>query len=124
MKKLKHDGVHYNRKFHRWELWGNFELIYLRNIMKDEDIVDVKEEVVQTAKKMYGFTDERLKRVVKYAPLKDGAVHRKEFKGNVLVTVTEHEARLWVCSEEGVNIFRFKALGKVYETDTDLMVIK
>lgn len=39
----------------------------------------------------------------------------REFKGNVKVTVTEGEIRVWVCDEKtGQNIFRFKALGKVF----------
>jgi hypothetical protein len=48
---------------------------------------------------------------------------RKEFKGNVLVTVSENEVRLWVCNEQGENIFRFKALGKVHRGKQDIMVI-
>ena len=48
---------------------------------------------------------------------------RKEFKGNVLVTVSENEVRLWVCNEKGENIFRFKAMGKVHQGNQDIMVI-
>ena len=48
---------------------------------------------------------------------------RKEFKGNVLVTVSEQEVRVWVCNEKGENIFRFKALGKVYKGDSDITMI-
>lgn len=50
-------------------------------------------------------------------------VIKKEFKGNTLVIISEHEVRLWVCNEEGQNIFRFKALGKVYNSDQDTTVI-
>ena len=49
-------------------------------------------------------------------------IERKEFEGNVLVTVSDHEVRIWVC-KEGVNIFRFKALGTVHEGPQDLIVI-
>lgn len=50
---------------------------------------------------------------------------QKEFKGNILVTITENEVRLWVCNEKAENIFRFKALGKVHESisGNDVMVI-
>lgn len=50
-------------------------------------------------------------------------VKMKEFKGNVKVTILDNEVRLWVCNEEGMNIFRFKALGKVYEGQQDITVI-
>lgn len=50
-------------------------------------------------------------------------VINKEFKGNILVTISKHEVRLWVCNEEGQNIFRFKALGEVYNSDQDTTVI-
>lgn len=46
----------------------------------------------------------------------------KEFEGNVMVTVSKREVRIWVC-REGVNVFRFKALGKVYEGQQDITVI-
>lgn len=45
----------------------------------------------------------------------------KEFEGNVMVTISEREVRIWVC-REGVNVFRFKALGKVYEGQQDITV--
>jgi hypothetical protein len=48
---------------------------------------------------------------------------RREFKGNVLITISEKEVRLWVCNEKGENIFRFKAMGEVYETDSDVFVL-
>lgn len=38
----------------------------------------------------------------------------REFKGNVRVTASNNEVRVWVCNEEGQNIFRFKAIGKVF----------
>ena len=50
-------------------------------------------------------------------------IEQKEFKGNVSVSVSEHEVRVWVCNEIGVNIFRFKAMGKVYDGDQDTTVI-
>lgn len=43
-------------------------------------------------------------------------VQRKDFKGNISVSVSENEVRVWVCNERGENIFRFKATGKVYRT--------
>lgn len=47
----------------------------------------------------------------------------KEFKGNVLVTVSDHEVRLWVCDlETGGNIFRFKATGKVFHSGQDVTI--
>ena len=50
-------------------------------------------------------------------------ISKKEFKGNVLVRVTDQEVRIWVCNEEGENIFRLKALGKVSEGTKDVIVI-
>lgn len=50
-------------------------------------------------------------------------IERKEFEGNVLVTVSEEEVRVWVCNKKGENIFRFKALGKVYKGQQDIIVI-
>jgi len=47
----------------------------------------------------------------------------KEFKGNIKITISDKEVRLWVCNLEGENIFRFKALGKVYKNDKDVTVI-
>jgi len=44
-------------------------------------------------------------------------LERKEFKGNILVTISNEEVRLWVCNENGQNIYRFKAMGKVYKTE-------
>lgn len=55
--------------------------------------------------------------------LKKDKVETMEFAGNVMVTISKHEVRLWVCNEEGQNIFRFKALGKVYNGKTDIMVM-
>jgi hypothetical protein len=48
----------------------------------------------------------------------------KEFKGNVLVKVSEKEVRVWVCNANGENIFRFKTIGKVFASDTDIMIIE
>jgi len=50
-------------------------------------------------------------------------MERKEFIGNVLVTTSEDEVRLWVCNSRGENIFRFKAIGKVYKTGKDITVL-
>lgn len=50
-------------------------------------------------------------------------IERKEFKGNVLVTVSESEVRLWVCDKTGSNIFRFKAMGKIWRTEQDITVL-
>ena len=47
---------------------------------------------------------------------------KKEFEGNILVTVSDNEVRLWVC-KDGQSVFRFKALGRVYEAGTDITVI-
>ena len=47
---------------------------------------------------------------------------KQEFEGNVLVTITDKEVRLWVC-KEGVNIFRFKAMGKVYKAGKDITIL-
>ena len=47
---------------------------------------------------------------------------RKEFEGNILITISDNEVRLWVC-KDGASIFRFKALGRVYESGTDITVI-
>jgi len=32
-------------------------------------------------------------------------IERREFEGNIKVTISEKEVRLWVCNEEGANIF-------------------
>ena len=47
----------------------------------------------------------------------------KEFKGNVRVTVSGNEVRVWVCNDKAENIFRFKAMGKVYQGGNDVTVI-
>lgn len=48
---------------------------------------------------------------------------KKEFKGNVLISIVKQEVRIWVCNEKGENIFRFKALGRVYKGENDITVI-
>jgi|LGVF01.2.fsa_nt_gb hypothetical protein len=48
---------------------------------------------------------------------------RKEFTGNVLVTISNDEVRLWVCNDQGSNIFRFKAIGKIFRTNQDITVL-
>ena len=47
---------------------------------------------------------------------------RKEFEGNVLVTISEKEVRLWVCNTNGKNVFRFKVLGKIHKAGTDITI--
>jgi len=47
----------------------------------------------------------------------------KEFSGNVLVTISEREVRLWVCNEKGQNIFRFKTIGEVHTSGNDDVMI-
>ena len=121
MKVKREDGVHYNRKRHRWEIWKNGELIYLRNIF-EESIIHEYNKTVEIAINMYGFYDYKFEKV-EYEPIDTGKISRKEFGGNVLVTVSEHEVRLWVCNEQGANIFRFKALGKVYQGGNDIAVV-
>jgi hypothetical protein len=49
-------------------------------------------------------------------------ITQKEFEGNILVTISEREVRLWVCNNEGRNIFRFKAIGNVYSQDNDVII--
>lgn len=50
-------------------------------------------------------------------------VIKKEFKGNTVVSISEHEVRVWVCDlKTGANIFRFKATGKVYHNGSDVTV--
>ena len=50
-------------------------------------------------------------------------VINKEFEGNVKVTISDNEVRLWVC-KEGISIFRFKFFGKVYGKDNEIVVFK
>lgn len=50
-------------------------------------------------------------------------VERKEFEGNILVTISDDQVRLWVCDQRGVNIFRFKAMGKVYKAGQEITVM-
>ena len=46
-----------------------------------------------------------------------------EFSGNVKVTISEKEVRVWVCDEKGCQ-FRFKAMGKVLRSGgMDVMVV-
>ena len=46
-----------------------------------------------------------------------------EFAGNVKVTISENEVRVWVCDEKGCQ-FRFKAMGKVVKSGgMDVMVV-
>ena len=55
--------------------------------------------------------------------MKKAKLERREFEGNVLVTVSEHEVRVWVCDNTGQNIFRFKAIGEVYKGGNDVMIL-
>ena len=50
-------------------------------------------------------------------------IERREFKGNVAVSISEDEVRVWVCNDRGENIFRFKALGRVHKGVQDVTVI-
>lgn len=50
-------------------------------------------------------------------------VDRKEFEGNVAVSISEDDVRIWVCDDHGKNIFRFRALGRVYKGQQDITVI-
>ena len=46
-----------------------------------------------------------------------------EFTGDVKVTISEKEVRVWVCDEKGCQ-FRFKAMGKVIKSDgMDIMIV-
>ena len=49
---------------------------------------------------------------------------QKEFKGNVAVSISNHEVRVWVCDlNTGQNVFRFKATGSVYNSGSDITVL-
>lgn len=50
-------------------------------------------------------------------------IEKREFEGNILVTISDHEVRLWVCDKMGSNIFRFKATGRVFRTEQDVTVL-
>ena len=50
-------------------------------------------------------------------------VLEEEFKGNVLIKSSDKEVRIWVCDENGNNIFRFKAMGMVYKNHGDVMIV-
>ena len=39
----------------------------------------------------------------------------KEFPGNVRITISEHETRIWVCGAYGCK-FRFKAMAKAQQS--------
>lgn len=59
----------------------------------------------------------------KKANLKEVKIRKKEFVGNVLVTVSKQEVRLWVCDDKGQNIFRFKATGQVYDGEYGIIIV-
>ena len=50
-------------------------------------------------------------------------MEREEFEGNIMITISPHEIRIWVCNKNGENIFRFKALGKVYRAGNDVTIL-
>lgn len=50
-------------------------------------------------------------------------IEREELKGNIAVSVSDNEVRLWVCNDEGMSIYRFKALGKVYKASDGEIII-
>ena len=72
-------------------------------------------------------TTTRIMEVIKEEEAKDKKgkvkIENREFEGNVMVTISEKEVRVWVCNKEGANIFRFKALGKVYKGQQDITII-
>ena len=47
----------------------------------------------------------------------------KEFDGHVKVTVSDNEARLWVCNSQGICVFRLKAIGKTHVGEHDVIVV-
>jgi len=49
-------------------------------------------------------------------------ITRREFEGNVKISITDQEVRIWIC-KEGVSVFRIKAMGKVYSDKTDVVVL-
>lgn len=119
-KVAKADGIHYNRKFNRWELWVGYQMIYFYNIGENEDHIESYKAVVKQATNLYGYDAVHLPTKPDPVPVKK--LVSKEFKGNVLVTVSEHEVRIWVCNYKGENIFRFKALGEVRQGGNDIVV--
>ncbi len=46
----------------------------------------------------------------------------REFIGNIKVTISNKEVRVWLCNKDGCQ-FRFKAVGKVIKSGNDIMVI-
>ena len=116
-KKLKKDGINYNRKFNRWELWSDAQIIYFYNIDTDENHMDSYRKMTERTTELFGYHIVNPDTV----PVKE--ITKKEFEGNVLVTVSGEEVRLWVCNDKGENIFRFKALGEVHQGGNDIMVI-
>jgi hypothetical protein len=47
---------------------------------------------------------------------------KKEFEGNVAISMSDNEVRIWIC-KDGQSIFRIKAIGKVYKGETGVIVI-
>ena len=46
----------------------------------------------------------------------------REFIGNIKVTISDKEVRVWLCNKDGCQ-FRFKAVGKVIKSGNDIMVM-
>jgi len=56
--------------------------------------------------------------------LEEKDIERKDFGfQNLVVTKSKNEVRVWACNKEGVNVFRLKALGRIYGHVTDLIVM-
>lgn len=49
-------------------------------------------------------------------------IERDEFEGNIKITISKNEVRLWVC-KDGISVFRFKALGKVYKSNDSIVIL-
>lgn len=48
----------------------------------------------------------------------------KELQGNIRITVSQNEVRIWVCNKKGQNIFRFKAMGKIFEAEDGVVIMQ
>jgi len=127
MKKSRKDGIHYNRKFHRWEIWDINSMIYLKYIEDGESMIASWKEVANIAISVYGFSKDELdwQSVAEFEPDYTKVIRliRKEFHGNIVVTISEDEVRIWVCNAQGENIFRFKALGEIHSGGNDVIVM-
>jgi len=55
--------------------------------------------------------------------LKGNVMLDQEFPGNVRITISDNEMRIWVCDENGCK-FRFKAFGKAIQYNAmDFMIV-